>query len=267
MKRSTRVFWTGLFVLMVCGVSIVLAQGGDAAALTDLPVDEKSLWAMIKKGGPLMFVLFPLCAAAIALSIYGFISVPEKKMLTPEVIPEIEDALKELDIEKARDLCAQSPSLLTNILASGFQRVKDGVVDVEDMNKAMEEASVEETSAGLKMISYINILAQLAPMVGLLGTVTGMIKAFEVMSKGGMGDPNALSASIGEAMVTTASGLFIGIPAMFLFFHLKGRYMANVARIGRVIGNLMHRLSTELRRSGDNGEATPVVETAAYAEE
>ena len=84
-------------------------------------------------------------------------------------------------------------------------------------------------------------------MVGLLGTVSGMIKAFDKIGKGAMGKPEVLAGNIGEALITTAVGLLIGIPAMFLFFHIKGKYTANLTRLGRVLGNLSHHLVSATR--------------------
>ncbi len=182
----------------------------------------------------------------------------EKKMLTPHLVPKLQEALGRLDLPEVQTLCRGTPSLLTNILSAGIERIgADGVVDVAVMEKAMEEASVEESAAGMKTISYLSIIAQLSPMLGLLGTVTGMIKAFDAISKGGMGKPDALAGNIGEAMVTTAAGLIIGIPAMFAYFHLKSRYNANVARLSRVLGNLLHRLSEALRRPASAAGAAP----------
>ncbi len=210
-----------------------------------------TLWDLWKVGGVIMYPLLALCVSAVTLAVYGYRNTPEKKMLTPHLVEPLKDALGRLDLREVQTICNATPSLLTNILAAGVQRVgEDGAVDVASMEKAMEEASVEEAAAGLKSISYLSIIAQLAPMLGLLGTVTGMIKAFDAISRGGMGQPDKLAGNIGEAMVTTATGLIVGIPAMFAYFHLKGRYTSNVARLSRVLGNLLHRLSESLRRAG-----------------
>lgn len=72
-------------------------------------------------------------------------------------------------------------------------------------------------------IQYLNVVATIAPMVGLLGTVSGMIGAFQTIASGGMGKPEKLAGDIGEALITTATGLTIGIPAMILFFVLRNR--------------------------------------------
>ena len=207
-----------------------------------------TFWGMVKQGGITMFPLGLLFAATIGLTVYGFMATKEKKMLNPELIPSLNQSLDNLDIDLVSKTCASNPCLLTNILLSGMQRLKDGVLDTDSMEKAMEEASVEETSAGLKPINYLSIVAQIAPMLGLLGTVSGMIKAFDKIGQGGMGKPELLAGDIGEAMITTATGLIIGIPAMFFYFFLKGKYLTNVSKLARYLGNLTHTLVAASRR-------------------
>lgn len=228
-----------------------------AVAEVDAAAGGTTLWGIIRQGGIIMFPLGLLSVAMIALAVYGFMIVPERKMLTPELIPSIQEALNDLRLDEVTSVCNNHPSMLTNILHAGLQRISDGILDVPSMEKAMEEASVEETSAGLKMISYLSIIAQIAPMLGLLGTVSGMIKAFQKISLGGMGKPELLAGNIGEAMVTTATGLIIGIPAMVLYFYLKGRYTSNVARLGRILGNLSHNLVAASRRQAEGDELEP----------
>ena len=75
----------------------------------------------------------------------------------------------------------------------------------------------------LRWIQYMNVIATIAPMVGLLGTVSGMIGAFQTIATGGMGKPELLAGDIGEALITTATGLTIGIPAMVFYFFLRNR--------------------------------------------
>lgn len=238
----------------------------DAAGAMAADVEQAtSLITLLKQGGILMWPLGLLSVATIGLAVYGFMIVRTDKMLTPEIVPSIQEALDRLDIGEAIELCRSAPSLLTNIIYAGLQRLTDGFLDVPSMEQAMEEASVEETSAGLKTISYLSIIAQIAPMVGLLGTVSGMIKAFAKIGKGAMGKPEVLAADIGEALVTTATGLLIGIPAMFLYFYLKSRYTSNVSRLGRVVGNLSHRLVIASRRG--EGELPTVAPVAEEPEE
>jgi biopolymer transport protein ExbB len=257
--------WLGMFSAGLYAQETAAPSAAGAAAAAAVVEEETSTTfiGLLKQGGILMWPLGLLSVATIALAAYGFVIVQERKMLTPELVPPIQEALDRLHLDEAVQLCTGTPSLLTNILHAGLQRISDGVLDVPSMDKAMEEAAVEESNAGLKTISYLSIIAQLAPMLGLLGTVSGMIKAFQKIGKGAMGKPEVLAGDIGEALVTTAAGLIIGIPAMFLYFYLKSRYTSNVSRIGRVVGNLSHRLIAASRRA----ETRPPTETVAAAAE
>jgi biopolymer transport protein ExbB len=198
-----------------------------------------------------MYPLGLLSVVAAGLTIYGFLATQSRKMLGTDLVPSLQDELMNLHVDQARAICSGSPGLLTNTLNAGLDRLSDGVLDVPNMEKAMEEASVHEVTAGLKPISYLSIIAQVAPMLGLLGTVSGMIKAFQKIGMGGMGKPELLANNIGEAMITTAAGLIIGIPAMFFYFFLKSRYMSNVSEMSRILGNLCYKLVSAARGRGD----------------
>ena len=100
------------------------------------------------------------------------------------------------------------------------------------MKESIEEATLEQSAALTKSIDYLSIIGASAPMLGLLGTVSGMIKAFQTMGTTGMGKPELLAANIGEALITTATGLIIAIPAMFFFFII--RKVKNSVTLGRL---------------------------------
>jgi biopolymer transport protein ExbB len=220
-----------------------------------------TLWGLWVVGGWCMWPLGLTNVAALAFTVIGYMIVRDDKMLVPTLIPSLQEAIDNVRIEDALNICAQTPSLTTNVLHAGLQRISDGVLDVSSMEKAMEEATVEETQGGLRMINYISISAQIAPMLGLLGTVSGMIKAFDKIGKGAMGKPELLAGDIGEALITTAYGLIVGIPAMIFYFYLKSRYTANISKMGRILGNLSHRLVAATRRA-ETGAAEPAAASA-----
>src|SRR5690606_15323629 len=153
------------------------------------------------------------------------------------------------DVGAARELCEENPGIIANITKAGLARVKDENYDPVAVEKAMEEASVEEVSGPFVNISYLSIIATLAPLVGMLGTVSGMIKAFRNIALGGMGKPELLADNISEALITTAVGLIIGIPAMFAYFFFKSRYIKLTSRIARICGDLHNTLVHATGRS------------------
>ncbi len=96
-------------------------------------------------------------------------------------------------------------------------------VETGDRLEKMRDLATSIEGTTIRWIQYLNVIATIAPMVGLLGTVSGMIGAFQTIASGGMGKPELLAGDIGEALITTATGLTIGIPAMVFYFVLKNR--------------------------------------------
>jgi biopolymer transport protein ExbB len=211
---------------------------------------EMTLMQLWTVGGWCMWPILFLSIAAAAFAAYGFINFSERRMVHLDLVPQIMDAVRKLDIRAASAICTGSPSVMTNILNAGLMRLSGRTTSLQSVEKAMEEASVEENNNGMKPLNYISLCASLAPMFGLLGTVSGMIKAFQKIGLGAMGDPEKLANDIGEAMITTAFGLIVGIPAMFFYFHLKGQFIANMAKTGRVLGNVSHEMSEALHAAG-----------------
>ncbi len=233
--------------------SAAAAPGGTTETTTTQTGYETTLWGLWSVGGWCMWPIGLLCIAAVGLCIWAQMMVTESKVLATDLLSTLQDNLGRLELEQARSLCNGRPCLLTNTLGAGLERISDGVIDIDSMEKAMEAASSQEITAGMKPINYLSIIAQLAPMWGLLGTVSGMIKAFQKIGMGGMGKPELLAANIGEAMITTAFGLIVGIPAMFGYFFYKTKYMSLVAQLGRILGNLTHQMVSTARRAAGGG--------------
>jgi len=242
--------WTVVALLWgALSLGIAFGQQPPAAAMPEGQRKvEVTLWSLWVTGGWAMYPIGVLSIAGVALTIYGFLFVREDKMVQLELVPTIQEQISHLDFRGVSSTCVGSPGVMTNIINAGMMRLADGLTDVESVEKAMEEAAVEENITGMRPITYLSIIAGISPMFGLLGTVSGMIKAFNKIGLGAMGDPEKLAADIGEAMITTAFGLIVGIPAMFFYFTLKSRFQSNMAKIGRVAGNLVHHLGVVLRK-------------------
>ncbi len=209
----------------------------------------RSLIEMIKVGGWAMYPLGALSIAGIGLIVYNFIAVRPAKLLNVDVVEQVAEKAKAFQIDEARQICAENPSPLTNICEAGLERISEDFVDPESMEKAMEEASVEELSGPFVYINYLSVIASLSPMVGLLGTVSGMVKAFNAIAAQGVGQPQALANNISEALITTATGMIIGIPAMFFFFFFKNKYGKITSSVSRIIGDFHHEFVAALRKS------------------
>ncbi|MEX0324724.1 MAG: MotA/TolQ/ExbB proton channel family protein [Puniceicoccaceae bacterium] len=106
----------------------------------------------------------------------------------------------------------------------------------ETRGRFLEEQCAIVEANTLRWIQYLNVIATIAPMVGLLGTVSGMIGAFQTIATGGMGKPELLAGDIGEALITTATGLTIGIPAMIFYFILRNRLDSRLEELEEWLG-------------------------------
>lgn len=204
---------------------------------------EKSLIDMYKAGGWAMYPLTLLSIGGFGLIVYNFLAVRPEPILNTAASVQIDEALAALDVEKAKTICQENPSPITNIIEAGMNRVDINNFDPEQVKEAIEESSSEELAGPFVLINYLSVVGSLSPMVGLLGTVSGMVKAFNVIEAEGAGSAQALAGNISEALITTATGMIVGIPAMFFFFFFKNRYGKITSRIGRVVGELQFTLN------------------------
>ena len=208
---------------------------------------EKSLIDMYKAGGWAMYPLTLLSIGGFGLIVYNFLAVRPEPILNTAATAQIDEALAAIDVEKAKTICQENPSPITNIIEAGMNRVDVNNFDPEQVREAIEESSSEELAGPFVLINYLSVVGSLSPMVGLLGTVSGMVKAFNVIEAEGAGSAQALAGNISEALITTATGMIVGIPAMFFFFFFKNRYGKITSRIGRVVGELQFTLNRAIK--------------------
>ena len=232
------------------GIVIMLAGGvfaqeeAAAAAASALTSDDATLWDLIKTGGITMFPLGILSMAMVTFIIQNFLSLREKSLLHTEMLPELLEMMINKKVREALIYCRKHPSMFTNTFAAGLERCMKGEVDFGKVQDSVEEASIEQMTMLMKPIDYLSIIGATSPMLGLLGTVMGMIKAFQTMGSQGMGKPEQLASNIGEALITTATGLIIAIPAMAFFFYFKKRFDKTLATLGRNLSYLFDALET-----------------------
>jgi biopolymer transport protein ExbB len=214
-----------------------VAQNATPAPLVPEPA-EKTLFDMLYDGGWAMIPLGILSVATFGFAVFNFISIRRDNFINDSVIEELDKACSAMDIDAAHALCAENPSPVTNTFNHGLDQIKQSKFVPDAVEKAFESAAAKELAGPYVIVNYLSIIAALAPMVGLLGTVSGMVKAFNSIASQGMGKPELLADNISEALITTASGMAIAIPAMFFFFFFRNRYGKIVAEVNMVLGRL-----------------------------
>src|SRR3954451_15683749 len=203
---------------------------------------KKTLWQSIAQGG---WVMVPIALCSIA-TLYligdGIIRTSPKRVAPPESEENVKTLFRNGDYVGAYNYCKENPSPLTNVLRVGIGLLGEGKEVTEE---GMTGELSKENSSMQTYISYLSVIGVCTPMIGLLGTVTGMIKAFAKLGAAGIGDPSGLSAAIGEVLVATASGLIIAIPAFGAFYFLRNRAGASLHHIQDIINRLFRKMPYE----------------------
>ncbi|MBI1184450.1 MotA/TolQ/ExbB proton channel family protein [bacterium] len=180
--------------------------------LIDQPLEEKlSILNLLIKGGWIMIPLFLLFVLAIYIFLERYFSIKKGSAENPTVMNKIKDYIKEGDLDLALDLCQRTNTPITRLVEKGLTRIGN---PLKEIHASVENVGSLEIYKLEKNLATLATISGAAPMIGFLGTVTGMIRAFYNLAQAGNNiDPGQLAGGIYEAMVTTAFGLAVGIIA------------------------------------------------------
>lgn len=174
-----------------------------------------NLFDIFLKGGIIMWFILLSSVIGLAVVIDRFIVLRRAKINVPAFMVRIRGFIKKKDISGAISYCMQEKSPVANIVRKGLKKYKYGHDRVKD---AIENAGSQEISKLEKGLPVLASVAGIAPLLGFLGTVTGMISAFMIIQDlAGAANPSDLAGGIWEALITTAFGLIVGIPALALY--------------------------------------------------
>ncbi len=189
-------------------VPMDISRGGALRQLTH----ELSLWEQIPKGGLIVWPILTILALGIAIIIERVIFLLRKRLDTGGFMDRINALATGRQWDECRKICTNHESKpVARVVAAGLECCRMGR---EEMENALQEAILKEAPAMERFLSTLGMLAAIAPLLGLLGTVTGMIDTFHVITLHGTGDPRMMSGGISEALVTTMLGLAVAIPIM-----------------------------------------------------
>jgi len=184
-----------------------------------------TLFDRILQGG---FAMVPLGICSFFLfflTFYCWKETQRKKFVPDVLIPEALRGIQQRAFQDVREQFRHSDTVLGRTLYTALAKANPSYPhgNKEKVEGVLSESLEAEENNLSQWINYLNVIASVAPMIGLLGTVSGMISAFDTMAAGGMGRPELLAGNIGEALITTATGLVIGIPAMIVYFIMRNR--------------------------------------------
>jgi len=197
------------------------------------------MFELITKGGILMVPLIVCSVIALAIFIERFQNLRRTAMDSRKFMEQIREDLGKGNVNLAIFTCEKAKGPLPNVLLAGLKASHLGKVEMES---AMKEAGYEEIPAIEKNIGVLATIANISPLLGLLGTVTGMIRAFSVIQQKGVGQAAELAGGISQALITTATGLTIAIPALVMYNMLSSRIDAQISEIERCSLELVNLL-------------------------
>ncbi len=216
--RRMRIGWcAGLLWL---GVPAVVEAADEASS--EAP---RGFLDIVFSGGPvgmaIMLVLLGLSLTAVYLMIEQLLTLRRRELMPEGMADQVRGMIVQRQIKEAVQLCKGRPSLLSFVLLNGLSELEGGWAEVE---KALEDAVAEQAARLMRRIEYLSVIGNIAPMVGLLGTVSGMILAFQrvAVTQGSAGAPE-LAEGIYQALVTTVGGLIVAIPSLACFAVFRNR--------------------------------------------
>lgn len=227
----------------------VLDATGAESAIFEGADTGMTLYDLLAAGGWIMVVLGLLSILALALVIYYSIALTEKKILPADIVTQIRHFVREGRYEDVARVCRRSKGMFSKIILAGLAR---GASDPASVSSTMEAVGRRESESLMRQVRYLSDIAQVAPMLGLLGTVLGMIEAFNFIAFDiSAVKPVALASAVAKALVTTAAGLIVAIPCMGFFFYFRGRLQSLIVRVEEVAVEVAEKISA-LAHKGDD---------------
>ncbi|GIK21264.1 MAG: MotA/TolQ/ExbB proton channel family protein [Ignavibacteriota bacterium] len=211
-----------------------------------------NLFDIFLKGGLIMWPILLSSIIGLAVSIDRFLMLRKAKINVPAFMVRIRGFIKKKDISGAISYCIEEKSPVANIVRKGLNKYKYGHDRVKD---AIENAGSQEVSKLEKGLSVLASVAGIAPLLGFLGTVTGMIQAFMTIEElAGAANPSDLAGGIWEALITTAFGLIIGIPALALYNYFLGAVKKLVGEMETVANDVIDVIQDESKGDSDSDD-------------
>jgi len=229
------------------------ANEAEADTLAQMLQEEASMsfFEILSQGGILMFPLFLLSILAIYVIAERWRTLDNSKMDVNSMLNNIESLLKSGSQQRAIQYCEEFDKPLARILKSGIRRLGRPIRDIE---QAIHNAGKKEIYQLEKRMNWLATIASVAPLIGFTGTVTGMIRAFmDIQSLQGNVNPSVLAGGIWEALITTATGLIVGIIALGFYNYLVGKVNRMVFELENASADFVDLLQTPSPKKRQEG--------------
>ena len=195
---------------------------------------------LFERGGIMMYPLALASLLALALVIERAIALRKNKIIIPEIKSVVKNFSSLKDMDLAKSMCEKYDSPFSNIVKISLD---NHVLSKGEMREIIEDQGRQETRKLEKGLVALETIAAISPLMGLLGTVLGMVSVFEVIKDQGIGQTAALSGGISEALLTTVSGLFVGIPVLIAYYYFTSKSEDLILDIEKYSNELIQKIS------------------------
>jgi len=221
---STYKISKGIAASLLCFLLVAfftqMVWAAEPASKNEPLTQSLNIFTLLWKGGWLMIPIALASVVALTIAVERFLSLRKNKMYSVHFLPGLKNSF-EKNVEEAEAYCQREPGILSRILLPGLRKIPKGE---EYAIKAMEEAGGREADKMKRALKPLSMIANVAPLLGLLGTVYGMIGAFQAAATTTAGNKSdVLAKGIYEALVTTAAGLTLAIPVLIAYQFLNNR--------------------------------------------
>lgn len=205
-----------------------------------------SAWQLIRAGGLIMIPLAALSIIAVAIMVYCFLTFKMEKLAPADFSDELIAKLRKGDIAAARRMCELNDNLVSQVALVGIKKSEE---DPHLIAEFMEHRSRELSSKLWQMLTYLSDIATIAPLVGLIGTVMGMIQAFNAIAfQTAVAKPIMLAGGVGKAMVATVAGLVVAVPSVAAHSFFRARLQVIVNTSAAYMTDVASLISGETKR-------------------
>ena len=236
LSRSTYGLFVALGTLMLLLVvhqyagaqsSMPHSPGGEAGTETSAGESASSnekqdldIRSLFRAGGVVGMIIIALSVAMVALIVEHLLSIRRAALMPGGLAEEVHRLILQGQFREAEEICQANPSFLGHVLACG---ISEAELDYSAVEKSMEDAATEQSARLFRKIEFLNVIGTLAPMLGLMGTVWGMIQAFHTFQLSANPQVSELAPKISTALVTTLLGLMVAVPALGAFAMFRNR--------------------------------------------
>jgi biopolymer transport protein ExbB len=217
------------------------------------------MWEIVKAGGPFMWPIIICSIAAVGILLERLWTLQRKRVLPQELIKRVTDLADRNQVTPKVIEALEKNSPLGRILAAALAN--------RDRGRAIMMERVEDTGRHViheleRFLNSLGTIASISPLLGLLGTVMGIIRAFNAVMLGGMGDPRMLAGGISEALITTAGGLAVAIPSFIAYRYLRGKVERIVVDMEKIAVKFADSLGAVQQSEDNPGTASGIARQA-----